>query len=82
MQRENVTIVNKYPTKEMDWLFGRRSELSIHNKLLLEKQVLKPCRFMELRFGSIRRKLISKFYKHSRTEYILRTIVYRPLICQ
>jgi len=28
--------------KKMYWLMGRRSALSIHNKLMLYKQILKP----------------------------------------
>jgi hypothetical protein len=37
-KREEIGL--KY--KEMYWLMGRRSDVSVHNNLMLHKQILKP----------------------------------------
>ena len=40
VKKKRIELEHKF--RKMYWLLGRRSELSVHNKLLLYKQVLKP----------------------------------------
>ena len=40
VKKERKELGLKY--KKMYWLMGRRSDLSVHNKLMLYKQILKP----------------------------------------
>jgi hypothetical protein len=34
--------IKKFKFKKMYWLLGRNSELSVHNKILLYKEVIRP----------------------------------------
>lgn len=39
---QKETRRTQHEIRKMHWLLGRKSELSVHNKLLLYKKVLKP----------------------------------------
>ena len=51
----------------MYWLFRKGSYRTLQNKVMIYKEILKPHGHMSHNFGGVPEKIISKWYKNSRT---------------
>ena len=75
VKKKRDELENKY--REMYWLLGKHSKLSLHNKLLIYKQVLKPVWAYGLQLWGCTRK-INRNILQTFENKVLRTIVSAP----
>jgi hypothetical protein len=55
--------------RKVKWPLGRKSQLSIENKILVYNQIIKPVWTYGIQLGVLQARATSEEYKHSRTKY-------------
>jgi hypothetical protein len=64
-KREELGLIYR----KIYWLLGRRSTLSLHDKLMLYKQILKPIWTDGIPLWDVPNRVILKLYSASKTKY-------------